>query len=389
MARPLRIFLCCQQDLGTRHPVPAYDFWAGYFRAACAEAGHECLEAPGCDWAAGLVARPAVEHAAWLESTWSRALDWLKREHTRQPVDWFLGYLFPTQVLSGALAELRAVGIPSVNFFCDHVRLFRRVPGEFRSFDLHWVPEAAALPLYARAGLPALAAPMACWVPPAYRTLPDRETLPPTFVGTRDETRERLFAAAFALGLEADLRGHGWDGAVGAPSPRGQGGRAVLNQWNYARQHGTAAAARKILRTVFPPVSVKFDFAPRVRPMPGADYWLVLRESRVCLGVNRFPSLRFPLDRPGAYSRLRDIEAPMTGACYLTEWAPGLDQLYDPGREIEVYRDAAELVEKCRALDRDPARRAALRAAGQRRALTDHTIARTLERIADHLGCVR
>ena len=51
-------------------------------------------------------------------------------------------------------------------------------------------PEAPALELYRRAGLPFIHAPMACWVAPPWRTPPVRESLPATFVGTRDEQRD-------------------------------------------------------------------------------------------------------------------------------------------------------------------------------------------------------
>ena len=61
-------------------------------------------------------------------------------------------------------------------------------------------------------------------------------------------------------------------------------------------------------------------------------------------------------------------------------------KLYDPGTEIETYGDAAELVAKATQLQREPARRASLRRLGQRRALADHTLARSLVRIADRLG---
>ena len=76
----------------------------------------------------------------------------------------------------------------------------------------------------------------------------------------------------------------------------------------------------------------------------------------------------------------------MTGACYLTEWAPEIEELYEPGREIEVYRDADELSEKVAKLNRDEPLRRRLRAAGQRRALGDHAIARTVEKIAGRLS---
>jgi hypothetical protein len=388
MKRPLRIFLCCQQDLRP-HPAPAYRFWAASFRSAFAEEGHACLEAPGCDWAEGLTSLGPEARAAWLESTWQRAVEWIRREHAERPIDLFLSYLYPGQVLAGALADLRALGIPCVNFFCDNVRLFRKAPPEFRGFDLNWVPETAGLDLYRRAGLPFIHAPMACWVPPKWRTLPPVESLPPTFVGTRDEQRERLFARAFALGLKLDLRGLGWAGepAPWTDPPAGRGLRLLANQWEFARKHGFSALARKFARRAFPPEPVTCDFASRAKePCSGDEYLRVSRECRVCVGVNRFPSLRRPIDRPDRYSRLRDIEAPMAGAAYLTESAPGLGGLYDIGREIEVYTDAGELVAMVDALERDEPRRRRLRELGQRRALGEHGIGRTIQRIAGQLG---
>ncbi len=386
MKRPLRIFLSCQQSV-VQHAVPAYRFWAEYFRAACAEAGHVLIEEPSCDWAEGLLPLPPDARRHWLERTWSAALRRIEKELDHGGVDFFLGYLFPAQVTEEALAGLRSRSVPTVNFFCDNVREFRSVPPAFRSFDLHWVPEHAALTLYRSAKLPHLSAPMACWVPPACRTPVQRETLPVTFVGTRDEQREVLFADAIDCGLRLELRGVGWDGSAPStfvPRPAVDWCERIRRQWEFGRQHGWAALIRKLSSRRRP---LEFDFAAYTRPAPvGDDYWRVLRESAVCLGVNRFPSLRFPFDRPGTYSRLRDIEAPMAGACYLTEWTEGLDSLYEPGREIATYRTPAELAHISRELMADPARRAQLRIAGQRRALAEHGIASTLSKIAQHLG---
>jgi len=393
MPRPLRIVLCCQQS-ARRHAVPAYAFWAEYFRGALAEAGHACIEVPECDWAAGLL--PADQFAAddWADRTWTAAIEFIRREHAREPVDFLLGYFFPRQVLPSAIAQIRQLGIPCVNFFCDNVREFLRVPSVYHGFDLHWVPEYKALAIYARAGLPALHAPMACWVPPAQRAPVPKETLPVTFIGTRDLQRERLFAEAITHGLHVELRGTGWANVAatpGSPPARAKNLFTLLQrQLDFARQHGCGALVRKHLDALRPPPPLEFDFTPHARPAPVDDaYWPVLRQSLVCIGVNRYPSFRFPLDHPGSYSRLRDIEAPMAGACYLTEWTEGLDLLYEPGVEIETYGSVAELVDKAAELSADAPRRARLRAAGQRRALSDHTIPRTIELISQRLGCAR
>jgi spore maturation protein CgeB len=98
------------------------------------------------------------------------------------------------------------------------------------------------------------------------------------------------------------------------------------------------------------------------------------------------PSANRSPHRPLVYSRLRDIEAPMLGACYLTEWTEGLEHMYELGKEIEAYRTPEELTSKLSELRSDSPRRSAMRERAQRRALADHTVGRSMERIREHFG---
>jgi hypothetical protein len=385
----MRIFLACQQAR-RRHPVPAYDFWAYYFKNGLSEAGHSWCEAEDVDWAEGLTPLSATERRNWLARSWESTLTVIRREHARHPINLFIGYLYPGQVELGAVYEILGLGIPVVNFFCDNVREFRHVPPEYRAFSLHWVPEFAALPMYQQAGLPCLYAPMPVWIPISLRRSSWQESEPVTFVGSEDLLRRDLLARALAKGADLIIRGAGWisdgrDKPAANPGDTGVGGR-LHNQIEFVQRHGLRGWLFKLEQRLFPlhPPAIP---PSRIRPaVCGEEYFRVTQEAQITIGVNRVPTFKRSLHRPLSYSRLRDIEAPMLGACYLTEWAPGLAQLYEFGREIEVYRDAEELADKIKMLARDATRRHVLRAAGQRRALSDHCIARTLERIAERLG---
>lgn len=380
----MRILLSCLQSL-KRHPLPAHDFWRGYFVEGCREAGIECVEVPGVDWVEGLTYSDAQDLRAWRARTWEAVLAFVRREHALQPIDLFLSYFYPDQVEPAAIADLQRLGIPCVNFFCDNVREFRAVPEEYRPFALHWVPEFEALPLYRRAGLPHIHAPMPCWVPPELRTLPAAETGPPTFIGSADILRRHLLGRALQAGGDFVLRGPGWD--TDSQTQRGltrSAGRMLANQWNSVRAQGVVALFRKLenrLRPLEPPPVP----ATRVRPAVfGSEYLHVMREAAVTIGVNRVPTARASNHRPLTYSRLRDLEAPMVGACYLTEWTAGLSELYELGSEIETYKTPEELAAKVEELKRDPSRRRGLRERGQRRAL-EHSVARSLKRIVHQL----
>ncbi|HEY5313520.1 MAG TPA: glycosyltransferase [Pirellulales bacterium] len=384
--KPLRIFLICQQALRP-HAVPAYSFWETYFKNALTEAGHAWAEAGQVDWAEGLTFPDRAAGEQWRSRTWERTLNELAELRRRQPIDLLLAYLYPNQVDTAAIGQIRDWGIPCVNFFCDNVREFTDVPEEYRPFDLHWVPEFEALGMYHRAGLPYVHAPMPAWVPPAQRTCDHPENFGVTFIGSVDEQREALLCEALRLGARIEIRGRGW-GAQ--PARRGTPSTHTLrNQLSFTRRHGLRALSRKVISKFRRRVSSDC-FAGHIReqPVSGDDYARVTQQSRITLGINRYPSLRYAFNRPHKYSRLRDLEAPMMGACYLTENAPGLDLLYDLGQEIEVYETAGELVEKIERLSADPAKRRQLRRQGQRRALSDHTVGKSIQHIRSALGII-
>jgi hypothetical protein len=377
----MRIFLSCQQALKP-HPVPAYSFWEYYLKNALVEAGHEIVEAPEVDWAEGLMPLSREKRAEWLGRTWTRTLDFIRTEHRRKPINLFLGYLFPVQIEPSAVCALREGGIPSVNFFCDNIREFTKIPNTFKAFDLHWVPEADARSIYKSAGLPFIYLPMPMWVQPRHRTVPATENEKVIFVGSHDMLREELLGEAVKKGLDIEIYGSGWiGGPQNAGTPNRSLARKLANQMEFLGKEGIWGVAMRATYSFRGKPQRGWIEQHAHSPIADEAYFGATRDARVVIGVNRCPSFRRSFSNPLRYSRLRDIEAPMLGACYLTEMAPGIDDLYELGTEIEIYRNAAELVEKASSLRGDPQRRLQLRQRGQRRALSEHTIGKSIERI--------
>lgn len=388
--KAVKILLACHQSPHV-YPIPAYGFWRTYFVEGLKEAGHEVIEVRDVDWARGLLALTPAERAQWRDETWSRTLETVRQT---AGLDLFLGYLYPGQIEVPAVRAIQSVGIPAVNFFCDNLREFRRLPSEFAPFSLHWVPETRARDLYRVRGWAHVYAPMPAWVPPGFRTPPEVERLPPTFLGSHDLLREILLADAVAAGLPSlEIRGSGWQDSktseATAPPAFGRAGplTRIARQFGLIRRDGCLAPLRKFAyhRASRRP---RASLAPYVRPRPAAndEFLRMLRECEVALGINRYPSFRHSPERPDVYSRLRDLEAPMAGACYLTEWTHDLPCLFDLETEIVTYRTADELAAQLRELLRSPQRRRELRARGQARALRDHTVGLSVARIAHALG---
>ena len=326
-----------------------------------------------------------AELNAWRARTWTRTLDWLKEKlRNGCSIDLFLSYFYPTQIEPTAIREIQRMGVPCVNFFADNVREFTKVPEEYHCFDLQWVPEFEALPMYREAGLKVVHAPMPVWVDPKHRTIASRETQDVAFIGSADFLRRELLRDAISAGAPLRIRGPGWikedDTAVPQNSHR-PFVRLVKNQTRFVRERGVAEWLRKISQTMQGERAATIAQQYISPPVFGDDYVRVTKQSQVVIGINRVPTFHRSLRHPLKYSRLRDIEAPMMGACYLTEWTEGLDQLYQVGTEVESYRTAEEMVAKIDWLKRDQAKRQNLRQLGQRRALTDLTIAKSLKKI--------
>lgn len=384
----MRIFICCQQSL-KNHLIPAYQFWEIYFKKGIEEANHQWIEAQGVDWAEGLVYRESKELELWRNKTWKSTIDQIKKQHKAGGIDLFLSYLYPQQISISAIKEIQDLGIACVNFFCDNVREFTKVPKEFYYFDLNWVPEYKALEMYKKAQLNYIHAPMPVWIDPRHRNCQYQEQYGATFIGSKDTQRAALLSELLKLGVSLEIRGTGWDKkpARGKHNPKKKSKlKTIINQIDFFEHQGVCAWLRKTKSKWSKPIDDSI-FTSYIYPKPNfEEYIKIIQQSKITLGINRYPSFRHSFTNPDTYSRMRDIEAPMMGACYLTEWTEGLGQMYELGKEIETYRTPEELKEKIFQLEAEPKKRKTMRFEGQKRALEQHTFTKSLTKIITVLG---
>ena len=106
----------------------------------------------------------------------------------------------------------------------------------------------------------------------------------------------------------------------------------------------------------------------------GLDMYRLLAESRVTLN-------RHIAAAEGNANNMRLYEATGVGALLITEAAPNLADIFEPGREVVTYDGPEDLVEKARHyLEHDDERRA-IAAAGQARTLREHTYDRRVREL--------
>jgi spore maturation protein CgeB len=92
---------------------------------------------------------------------------------------------------------------------------------------------------------------------------------------------------------------------------------------------------------------------------------------------------REDMARIGYSPATRIFEAAGAAACLISDYWPGLEQFLEPEREVLTASSGDEVVE--RLLSLTPERARAIGAAARRRVLAEHTYARRVEAILQHL----
>jgi spore maturation protein CgeB len=106
----------------------------------------------------------------------------------------------------------------------------------------------------------------------------------------------------------------------------------------------------------------------------GLDMFAILADSRIA--VNRHIDAA-----EGHANNMRLYEATGTGALLLTDRGSNLVNLFEPGREVVVYEDGEDLVEKVHHYLHNEQERLAIAKAGQERTLREHTYSRRIEEL--------
>ena len=315
-------------------------------------------------WAATL--GPSRDRAAMSERLW----DQIRAAHAARGLDAVISYCFSSDIDAALIERTVALGIPWINFFCDSTYAFDLVEALARVTSLNWFPERAADARYRALGRPVLCRPYA--VHPA--ALPEAicETAEHTlgFVGAPTGNRVLRLAGLRLFGCPTEVRGEGWQRTNAAlPRPRPPGTRLR----RVDRRVRGRLGERILVHALKPLVR------GAARPLADDEMVSFLSHCRVVLGLNE------GRDSEGVYRsylKLRDVEFPGYGCCYLTQHNEDVEHTFEVGREVLTFRHAAEAASLVRRSVRQPALARAIGQAGRRRVLAEHTWAARLAELA-------
>ncbi|PKQ29494.1 MAG: hypothetical protein CVT60_05035 [Actinobacteria bacterium HGW-Actinobacteria-10] len=294
---------------------------------------------------------------------------------SRGGVDLFFSYLTDGTIDTGAIREIRSMGIPTCNFSCNNTHQFDLVDEISPAFDFNAHSEKDAVAKFESIGANAVWFPMAA-NPTFYHPVDTPRTLDVCFVGQRYAMRPMHIGMLLDNGIDVHAYGPGWrlsnEGLVAAGKRRLRRlATALRAKTAIGSARDRAVAEHEWLREA-ERVRVRYD---RNMHGPVSDEEMVrlYTASSVSLGFLEVFDAHDPSAEVKQHLHLRDFEAPMCGALYLTGYIPELEEFFEPEREVLTYRDEAELLEKTRFYLTNEAAAQAVRDAGLARAHACHT----------------
>jgi spore maturation protein CgeB len=322
------------------------------------------------------------------------------------PVDLFLSYFYNAHFDPSGFDELRKMGVPSINFYCNSIYQFENVASIAAKADFAWHTEKDARSLYLAVGANPIWLQMAA-DPAVYHPLPaSPRRARAVFIGQRYADRARWLAALVQANVPIDVFGAGWQ------LHEVQTNRAdVKAKENLGRRNLTPGSTESYLHVAAKMIRQQGPIRGVARVLKRAQYrrvsrkWLAavsqhirgfadnisntLAEYEVCLNCSNVWADGHPGSQLIPHVRLRDFEAPMCRTCYITGHTDELSEFYEFGREIDTYRTREEFVEKTTYYLKHPAQAEKVREAGYRRAIQDHTWKRRFEELFTRLRLVK
>jgi spore maturation protein CgeB len=261
-----------------------------------------------------------ARHKEIGRSAMNAELDRFVRE--REP-DLAFFFLFKDEIAVETVERLTAAGITTFNWFADdHWR--------FESFSRHYAPvfslvsttDRSAYEKYHAMGYRSVVLTQWAFNAHGYRPRPVELRYDVAFVGQRYGQRPRIVNALRSAGVDVRCWGHGWE---------------------------AGRLSHEEMVDVFASSRVNLNLSNAWR----AHFW------------RRQP--------PVSQIKARVFEVPGCGGFLLTDPAPALGQYLEIGREIDVYQDTTDLIERVRYWLENEAQRSAAARSARDRVLREHT----------------
>ncbi|NET52515.1 MAG: glycosyltransferase family 1 protein, partial [Merismopedia sp. SIO2A8] len=405
----MRIFIAVRHSINPKFFFG--DLWSRNFYPALQQLGHEIIESQVDLLPASRFMQVPDNFTRQEQEVRSqltqKIIDEVTTHHKKKPIDLFLSYFYNSHFDPLGFEAIHTLGIPTINFYCNSIYQFSLVSSIAAKVKFSWHSEKNAEAKYTEVGAQPVWVQMGADPKIYYPVKETKRVAKACFVGQRYADRDRLLAHLIHHQVPLNIFGSGW-GKPHAPiqqastnaanpltrplthqatndKPQSYLGRPILKpgslqsycnliKKNIVTEGFMGGMARTISQVNYRAKSnhlnstlesVYQGFAESMI-QAFSQHELILNFSHVWAD-----------GRPGStlipHVRLRDFEAPMSRACYLTGHTEEIGEFYTIGTEIDTYKTVDELVDKARFYLNNPYEAEKMREAGYQRSLREHT----------------
>lgn len=270
-------------------------------------------------------------------------------EHKKKPFDLFFAYLTIQDIYPSVVDNIRKLGIPTLNFSCNNTHQFDLVEGISNSFDFNLYSEKDAVKKFNGIDANSIWFPMAA-NPTYYYPLNVDYKYDVSFIGAAYAKRAYYIHSLVENGVEIDCFGPNW--LVNRPN---------IGLKKIKKEGLRLSKVLQALFTISPEQRLNlsneiynYDLLLHTRQLnegrmhyPCSDEELIsiISKSKINLGfLEVFSGIgQYKVQQ---HLHLREFEIPMCGGLYLTNYSDELGEFYDIGKEVIVFRNEHELLEK-------------------------------------------
>ena len=277
----------------------------------------------------------------------------IKAAHALKPIELLFSYFYDACIFPEAIDEIKALGIKTVNWFCNASYQIHLVSEISPHYDWCLVAEKFRLKDYEAMG----AHPIYCQEaanPNIYKPYDLPVLYDVTFVGLAYGDRPANIKYLRDQNIDVRVWGPNWN-LFATPDPARQ-------LWRLGR------------RMMGKPSSISITLPSTILGTGLVDTEMIklYSQSKINLGFSTCGDTHLEKERI-LQVRLRDFEVPMSGGFYMVEYMEELEEFYEIGKEIVCYRDLPDLADKIKYYLAHDDERNQIRLAGLARCRRDHT----------------
>ncbi|MGD8997846.1 MAG: glycosyltransferase [Anaerolineae bacterium] len=357
--------------------VPVNRTWYLNLHEPLVEMGHDVVLFSAQEGRRAMARKDATVRATFSQ----KLVDTFASEHTKKPFDLFFAYLKDGMVDTGAIDQIRKSGVPTCNFSCNNTHQFHVVDGISPHFDFNLHSERDVRHKFLAVGANPLWWPMAS-NPKYFKPHNVPRTIDVSFVGANYALRARYVFHLLENGVDVHACGPRWQ-------------RLARTRWRAMARRGlylcqVLLAASRDAQARAAALLADYDFRRHLSarfpdnvhaPVSDEELITLYSRSHISLGFLEVYDQHDPSRIVTRHLHLREFEAPMSGALYCTGYMDELAEFFEPDREVLVYRNQHELLDKVRYYLAHPMAAERIRQAGHARALRDHTYHQRFQRL--------